>query len=246
MQIYAIGLLVYVPQTPPTTYITLTLRNLGFNAVCSSSLVVRECGICSPDHPIKLTRSQFNTNLLTVPATAAQIPTLIGLTWLSIKLNERSFVSMIQDIWSLACLLALRFWAGSGIDAWPTYALVTVLLSYPYCHAIVVAWTSENSGSVRNRSVSAAVYNVTVQCGNVISANIYRTNDAPMYHHGNVIMIMITIIAILLFVFAKVYYVSRKRSRSKKWDAMTEEEKEGYIKNTTDEGNKRLDFRFAH
>lgn len=45
-------------------------------------------------------------------------------------------------------------------NKWGTYALYTVLLSYPYCHAILVAWTSKNSNNVGTRSVSAALYNV--------------------------------------------------------------------------------------
>lgn len=44
----------------------------------------------------------------------------------------------------------------------------------------------------------------------------------------------------------KVYYVWRNKVRARKWDAMTEEEKETYILTKKDIGNKRLDFRFAH
>lgn len=49
-------------------------------------------------------------------------------------------------------------------NKWGTYALYTVLLSYPYCHAILVAWTSKNSNNVGTRSVSAALYNVGCFC----------------------------------------------------------------------------------
>jgi len=41
------------------------------------------------------------------------------------------------------------------------------------------------------------------------------------------------------------YYRWRNRSKAAKWDKMTDEEKEHYLKTTTDVGNKRLDFRFA-
>jgi hypothetical protein len=44
-------------------------------------------------------------------------------------------------------------------DAWGSFVLVTTLLSYPYCHAILVGWTSKNANNVGTRTVSAAVYN---------------------------------------------------------------------------------------
>lgn len=58
-------------------------------------------------------------------------------------------------------------------------------------------------------------------------------------------MIGIDILAIVLFVGAKVYYVWRNKQKACKWDAMSEDEKSDYVANTKDEGNKRLDFRFA-
>lgn len=70
---------------------------------------------------------------------------------------------MLQAIWTLPCIAALRWWPGLVDQAWPTYAIITVLLSYPYCHAIVVAWTSRNSNNVATRSVSSALYNVSLQ-----------------------------------------------------------------------------------
>ncbi|KAK4499384.1 hypothetical protein PRZ48_009898 [Zasmidium cellare] len=218
--LYAIGLVVYQPFSPPNTYLTLSLRNLGF--------------------------STLNTNLLTIPSTAASIVTLIGLTWISERVKERSFISMLQNVWALPCLLVLRFWAGTMENQWGTYAVISVLLSYPYCHAIVVAWASRNSGSVRTRSVSAACYNIFVQLGNVSSANIYRSNDAPVYHRGNSILIGLNILAILLFPATKWYYTWRNKKREETWNAMTSEQRKDYIENTKDQGNKRLDFRFAH
>ncbi|KAL9618897.1 MAG: hypothetical protein Q9160_006422 [Pyrenula sp. 1 TL-2023] len=179
-------------------------------------------------------------------AAAIGIGTLLGITWLSERVNERSLISMIQDIWTLPCVIALRWWSGTYKDAWGTYALVTVLLSYPYTHAIIVAWASRNSGSVRTRSVSAALYNMMVQCGNVISYNIYRADDKPLYHRGNSVLIGINFLAIALFVITKVYYVWKNRVRERKWNAMTAEERKHYLDNTNDEGNKRLDFRFMH
>lgn len=106
--LYIIGFLAYIPQSPPNTYLTLTLRSVGF--------------------------STFTTNLLVIPSSVFHIMTLLLLTRLSEWVDERSLVAMLQPLWTLPCIVALRFWPGIIENAWGTYALVTVLLSYPYCH----------------------------------------------------------------------------------------------------------------
>lgn len=173
---------------------------------------------------------------------------------------------MLQNVWILPCIVALRWWPGTYVDSWGTYALITTLLSYPYCHAIVVAWASRNSGSVGTRTgkkycfdvlfcrgaaltsvpVSAALYNMTVQAGSIVSSNIYRDDDAPLYHRGNDVLFALDLLAIFLFLATKAYYSRLNRTRARRWDAMSEEQRAEYIRTTRDEGNKRLDFRFAH
>ncbi|PVH85136.1 MFS general substrate transporter [Cadophora sp. DSE1049] len=218
--IYALGLVCFIPETPPGTYLTLNLRQLGF--------------------------STFNTNLLTIPSSVFHIFTLLGITWLSERLNERSLVASFQPLWTLPCLIALYTWPGLMKDVWGTYALTMTLLSYPYCHAINVGWASKNSNNVGSRSVSTALYNMSVQLGGIIAANIYREDDKPLYKRGNRVLIGIDVMVIFLFLFTKAYYVTKNRIRDKKWKAMTREEQVDYRRNTTDTASRRLDFRFAH
>ena len=159
---------------------------------------------------------------------------------------------MLQLVWTLPCIVALRFWPGTMENAWGTYAVVTVLLSYPYCHAIVVGWASKNSNNVGTRTVSAALYNsefpspltfllpsprrntymtsilietqkVCVQLGNIIGNNVYRADDKPKYRRGNAILLALNLLGILLFIATKVYYVLRNRYRERVWNSMTEE-----------------------
>ena len=172
--------------------------------------------------------------------------TLLLLTQLSERTNERTLVSMIQPLWTLPCIIALRFWPGALKNAWGTYAVTTVLLSYPYCHAILVGWASKNSNNVGSRSVSAAFYNMAVQLGNICATFIYRTDDKPLYHRGNTQLIIINIAAIALFILTKIYYVTKNKIRDRKWNAMTPEEQHDYKTNTQLSGSRRLDFRFAH
>ncbi|PWY95419.1 MFS general substrate transporter [Aspergillus sclerotioniger CBS 115572] len=218
--IYLLGLIIYIPMTPVTSYITLTLKSVGF--------------------------STFNTNLLTIPYSVGHIICLLALTRLSEWLNERTFVSMIQVIWTLPCIIALRFWSGTMTNAWGTYAIVTALLCYPYCHAILVGWCSKNSNNVGTRTISAALYNMFVQLGAIIGNNIYRADDKPKYRRGNSALLGINILAILMFLATKAYYLYRNKQRERVWNAMTEEQRQHYLQTSTDTGSKRLDFRFAH
>ncbi|KAK4034402.1 major facilitator superfamily domain-containing protein [Parachaetomium inaequale] len=217
---YAIGIVAFIPQGPVNAYLTLTLRSLGFD--------------------------QFTTNLLTIPSTILHIITLLLLTRISEWLNERAYVALSQNLWTLPCIIALRFWPGVIKDAWGTYALITVLLSYPYCHAINVAWVSKNANNVGTRTVASALYNISVQIGHVAYSFIYVESDKPYYRDGNTKLLAINILSILIFLLAKAYYVWRNQYKEAIWTGMTEAERADYVRTSGEKGCKRLDFRFAH
>jgi hypothetical protein len=195
--VYLLGYLAYIPQGPPNTYLTLSLKHLGF--------------------------STFNVNLLVIPSTVLHIITLLIITKVSGMLNERTLVSMTQSLWTLPCLFALRFWPGANSNEWGTYALISILVAYPYVQPILVGWLSENSNNVGNRGVSTALYNILSQLGTVTSNYIYQADDAPLYRRGNRNLIIINFLGILLFLFTKAYYVTVNKRRKQKWAAMTEQ-----------------------
>ena len=217
--LYLIGLTSFIPANPPQNYLTLILRTMGF--------------------------STFNANLLTIPSQFVYGVQLLIITKASEMANERSLISSISNWWFLPFLISLVA-LGSSASNWLRYGLLTGLLSYPYQHAIQVAWNSRNSNSVRTRAVSAALYNMFVQSGNIIASNIYRDDDKPYYNRGNKILLGLNAWNLVLYVLVKLYYMQRNKIRDRKWNAMSEQEKLSYIQNTTDEGAKRLDFRFAH
>ncbi|KAF2486466.1 major facilitator superfamily domain-containing protein [Neohortaea acidophila] len=217
--IYLIGISWLIPTVPMQGYITLNLTEVGFGT--------------------------FETNLLTIPAYTLFIVSLLWWTWLSEKLNERFLLATVSQIWVIAPLIGLVV-LGPGRSPWVDYALSVLVFGIPYFHAVFVAITSRNAGSVRTRTVASALYNMTVQAGNVIGINIYRTDDAPYYYTGNKVLIGIACWNILVMVGTKIFYVRTNRKRAAIWDAMDKQQREEYLNTTTDKGNKRLDFRFAH
>lgn len=166
-------------------------------------------------------------------------------TWISERFNQRFLTGLFSQVWALPLVIALEFLA-KGASPWSRWVLSTLLVGHPYVHAILVAITSRNAGTVRTRTVASALYNMTVQASNIISQNIYRDDDKPLYRRGNKVLIVICSYNFLLFIGAKLFYVAVNKRREGVWGAMSDEEKETYLATTKDEGNKRLDFRFAH
>ncbi|KAK7046879.1 allantoate permease [Favolaschia claudopus] len=218
--LYLIGLLFGIPSGPPGSYLTLSLRNLGF--------------------------STFQTNLLTIPNTVVGMITMFGITLVSETVNERSLVAMAQDFWTLPFLVAL-YLLPEHPNQWVYFGLASGLLSYPYTHPIQVGWCSRNSGAVASRTVNASLYNMFVQASAIIYSQIYRKDDAPRYLRGNRVLIAINSFNLLvMYPATKMYYIWRNKQRDRIWNAMTNEERQHYLTTTKDVGNRRLDFRFAH
>ncbi|CAK3898795.1 MFS general substrate transporter [Lecanosticta acicola] len=217
--LYLIGLSWGLPSVPMDNYLTLQLKSLGFGT--------------------------FETNLLSIPAYVLFIINLLLFTWLSEKLNERFLLATISQWWCLPVLIALIVLPPDR-SGWAGWACAILLVAQPYIHAVLVAITSRNAGSVRTRTVASAFYNMSVQAASIIGTNIYRTDDKPNYYRGNKVLISIVCYNIVLFVGVKVFYVRTNQRRERIWNSMSKEEREQYLATTTDKGNKRLDFRFAH
>lgn len=218
--VYIIGFMAYISYCTVQPYLTLTFKNVGF-----------------------LT---FNTNLLTIPAEVIHIVVLLFITWLSERFNERSLFSLIVPLWGLPIIGVMAWWSNMNVDVWGTWILYTLVIGQPYIHAICVSWLSRNSNSIRSRSISAAIYNMFVQLGNIAANNIYRKDDAPIYRRGNRNLFILTLSLIPLFLLTKYYYMWRNKSKEAIWSKMTEEQRQQYLESNKDAGNKRLDFRFCH
>ncbi|KAG7002090.1 dTDP-4-amino-4,6-dideoxygalactose transaminase [Physcia stellaris] len=218
--IYLLGFTWTIPNQCATAYLTLVLRSLDFNT--------------------------FETNLLTVPAYVLFVLQLIFWTWLSEKINNRFLIILICQLYMFPLVVGLETLPAGAAYTWSRYVLNMMLVGFPYVHAIIVAMTSRNAGSVRTRTVGSALYNMCVQTSNIISSNIYRDHDKPLYRTGNAVLLALIAYNIILIVSAKLYYRSRNAQREKVWSGMSEAERARYLETTTDGGNKRLDFRFVH
>ncbi|CAA7268074.1 unnamed protein product [Cyclocybe aegerita] len=217
--VYALGLVHMMPVGPPQIYLTLSLRNLGFNTT--------------------------ETNLLVIPSVVIGATMLFLTAWFSELVNSRVAATLILQIWALPLLIAL-YTFNSQTSQWIYFAVITLVTGFPYVHPIQVAWVSRNSYSVRQRTISASVYNMFVQTGAIVYANIYRSDDRPLYKRGNRQLIAICSMNITLYILTYFFYRTLNARREKKWNSWSAKEKQEYIETTKDQGNERVDFRFAY
>lgn len=143
--IFLLGLSWLLPTVPMNQYLTLILKSAGYGT--------------------------FQTNLLTIPAYVLFIVNLLVVTWVSEKINERFLLATVSQWWSMIMLIALETLPANR-SPWATWILSVLVYAQPYCHALIVAITSRNAGTVRTRTVASALYNMCVQASNIIGSNV--------------------------------------------------------------------------
>lgn len=102
--LYLIGLTFGIAASPVSNYLQLSFKSLGF--------------------------STTKANLLTIPSTVLSIINLFIITAVSELVNNRSFVSMAENIWMLPYYIALLT-LKSPIKPWTYFSVATVLLGFP-------------------------------------------------------------------------------------------------------------------
>ncbi|QRW18050.1 major facilitator superfamily transporter [Rhizoctonia solani] len=199
--LYFIGLIAYIPQGPVTGYLNLSLKNLGFSTI--------------------------ESNLLGIPAAALQIITMLALSRSSDYFGDRSLHVLFGEIWSLGPLIALAYLPHHASN-WSRFAISTLIGGYPYFHPIVTSWVSENSFDVKKRAVAAATYNVIVQIGSVISSQLYRKDDAPLYYRANKILFSLCIASAAVVLLQRWWLRRLNAAKERAWNKLTQEQQIEY------------------
>lgn len=69
-------------------------------------------------------------------------------------------------------------------------------------------------------------------------------DDSPRFHRGNWINFALCAVTALLFIFQRTRYNLTNKIRTRKWNNLSDEQKQEYNKTTKHEGSDRLDFKF--
>ncbi|GKU05781.1 unnamed protein product [Fusarium langsethiae] len=202
--IYLIGITSMIPQNVPRSYLTLSLRALGFDT--------------------------FHSNLLVTPSQVFTMLNMLSISWIADKTKRVIVLCFIPMIWILPSLLWLRTSYSLDSPRWTIYGVITVLVSSPVTHPILVGLASRNPNSL----------------GVILGSNIYRQDDAPLYQTGNSVLLGLMGWNMCVYLGTFFYYRWRNGSRDELWHALSEKEQLEKLQEDCSEGNKRLDFRFHY
>ena len=108
--VYLLGLTWNIPQQCVSSYLTLTLKSLGWGT--------------------------FEVNLLTIPAYVLFIIQLIFWTWVSERINNRFLIVLMCQFYMLPLVIALEV-LPAGANPWAKYTLSNMMVGFPYVHPII-------------------------------------------------------------------------------------------------------------
>jgi hypothetical protein len=103
--LYIIGLTFETPMITPKQYLTLTLRNMGFNT--------------------------FVSNLLAIPNTVISIILMLFITYLAEVTGQLTWVAILGQIYTLPFVVYLYVVDTTTANKWVVWAIVTLLLGFP-------------------------------------------------------------------------------------------------------------------
>jgi uncharacterized membrane protein YjjP (DUF1212 family) len=101
---------------------------------------------------------------------------LLFTSYLSEMIDSRVLSAVILQFWALPLLVVLYTFT-EHTSQWVYFAVISLIVGYPYVRPIQAAWTSRNSNSVSARTISACMYNIFVQAGYTISVGGHTFSD---------------------------------------------------------------------
>ncbi|KAJ3113621.1 hypothetical protein HDU96_003152 [Phlyctochytrium bullatum] len=208
-----------VPGTPVGGYLPIVISGLGFDSIFS--------------------------NLLTTPLYLWAMVFLSVIAWNSSRVGERALHCAV-GAGSLLLGTALLSGVPTSVNRWLRYAfLFPVTGGLLAWHGIQAAWISANMAPTGKRTVSLALYIMSVNISSLVGSQIFRADDAPLFKRGFIIVNSCMAFVVTLYFSLFFVYRALNKSRKRVWESLTAEQQAHYLATTKDRGNRRLDFKFV-
>jgi MFS family permease len=125
--------------------------------------------------------------------------------------NRRAHFVLLPLTWSL--ILVSIVYSQAVSNTWRQYTVWTLLnAGIATFHPVNGAWLSINSKTPQERSISLALWIMSANLSGVCGAQIFRAQDAPLYRHGILAIVILTATGWAITLFQGVqYYISNRK-----------------------------------
>ncbi|KAJ4480827.1 major facilitator superfamily domain-containing protein [Lentinula aciculospora] len=188
--------------------------------------------------------SVFAANALTAPPYILQCCTMVLCIWHSDRIRERGFHGAFGATWQLVGWILLHCLPSDTSKGIKCLAAFFVAC-WPSTHPLNIAWMSENTGSIGKRTLASGCVIFAANIYGVWGSQIYQAKDAPNYHKGNTINIMLATTAVCLWFIQKSYYRSRNAKNGRLWSELGETDRKREKTIVDERGNRSVLFRFT-
>ncbi|KAH0282948.1 MFS general substrate transporter [Aureobasidium namibiae CBS 147.97] len=137
------AMIIYIPKSPVSQYLVLSLRQLDF--------------------------SRFESNVLTMPSDFIRVITILTLTRSSGHFKEKAFHCTIPNFIEIPLFATLLLLPSYGY-AWVRFAILTLIIGTPSSHPIIVSWISCNSFDPKKRGIAIALFGTIHEIGSFAAA----------------------------------------------------------------------------
>ncbi|KAI5921860.1 MFS general substrate transporter [Camillea tinctor] len=174
-----------IPSISINTYAPSVIKSLGYGAVRANAMASVGCFV--------------------------SVVLVVALGRLADRSGVRGPCLLLQALWALiafACLRESVDW-GSG----RRYAAVVFSSAANFVvHILNVGWLSVNCRRPQERSIAMAMIVMSANCGGIAANQVFRTEDAPLYHNAfTACLVLSAVLVVEIVALSAWYFASNKK-----------------------------------
>lgn len=139
---------------------------------------------------------------------------VVLLAFIADRTKRRGPSVLIAAAWSLIAYACLR--QSIHHSKWPRYAaIVAANATNTVIHILNIGWVSVNCQGPMQRSIAMAMIVMAANCGSIAGAQVFRTEDAPLYLNAFTATLALSAICFIVIIGQLVWYFSSNRKLAK-------------------------------
>jgi MFS family permease len=160
---------------------------------------------------------KYKTTLLNMPFGALQWIVILLASYLAQKAKMKGAI-LVGFILPVVAGLAMLFALPRNGSVQGALMAGYYLLSFLFAgNPLIVTWMVGNTAGTTKKSVVMSLYNAASAAGNIVGPLLFKSSDAPTYHHGlqACLGIFVTLVAVVLIQWANLVLLNKLQEKKR-------------------------------